>query len=221
VSWQTVKRLLKRLGYSYRRARRVCAQAPRPPAVAAAQKALQRLRQLAGEGVCDLVYGDESGFSLQPLLPYLWQPKGQTLGFATQCHRQRLNVLGFWKCAGAEAARLLWHSRLGSWKAQDFIAAVETKLLPRLRRRTILVLDNASLHRSVQVRQQRAAWRRRGLRLLFLPPYCPHLNLIEVLWKQLKYRWLEPAAYTDFESLCQSVQHILKSCPKRYPITFG
>jgi transposase len=94
-------------------------------------------------------------------------------------------------------------------------------LLPRLRRRTILVLDNASLHRSVQVRQQRAAWRRRGLRLLFLPPYCPHLNLIEVLWKQLKYRWLEPAAYTDFESLCQSVQHILKSCPKRYPITFG
>ncbi len=150
MSWQTIKRLLKRLGYSYRRARRNCAQAPRPAAEAAAQKALQRLRELARVGVCDLVYGDESGFSLQPLLPYLWQPKGQTLGLAAQCHRQRLNVLGFWKCAGVEAARLMWQSRTSSLKAGDFVAAVENKLLPLLRRRTILVLDNATLHRSVQ-----------------------------------------------------------------------
>lgn len=220
MSWQTVKRLLKKLGYSYRRARRNCAKVPRPTAVAAAQKALQRLRQLAREGVCDVVYGDESGFSLQPLLPYLWQQKGNTLGFASQCHRQRLNVLGFWKYAGQEAAKLMWHSMTGSPKAADFIAAVEKKLLPRLSRRTILVLDNASLHRSVQVQQKRAAWRQKGLRLLFLPPYCPHLNVIEVLWRQVKYRWLDPAAYTDFDSLSRSVRHILKLCPHRYRITF-
>lgn len=221
MSWQTVKRLLRKLGYSYRRARRTCAKAPRPASVSATQKALQRLRQMALEGVCDLVYGDESGFSLQPVLPYLWQQKGCTLSFATQCHRQRLNVLGFWKCAGQEAAKLMWHSVAVSPKADDFITAVESKLLPRLQRRTILVLDNASLHRSIRVQQKRAAWRHKGLRLLFLPPYCPHLNLIEVLWKQVKYRWLEPTAYANFDALCQAVQHVLKLCPKKYHITFG
>jgi transposase len=25
--------------------------------------------------------------------------------------------------------------------------------------------------------------------LLFLPPYSPELNIIEILWKQAKYRW--------------------------------
>lgn len=172
-----------------------------------------------------MVYGDQSGFSLQPLLPYLWPQKGRTLSFATQCHRQRLNVLGFWKCAGQEAAKLIWHSVTGSPKAEDFITAVQSKWLPRLQRRTVLVLDNAFLHRSIQVQQKRAAWRHKGLRLLFLPPYCSHLNLIEVLWKPLKYRWLEPTAYptayTDFDSLCHAVRHILRLCPEKYRITFG
>lgn len=221
MSWQTVRRLLKRLGYSYRRARKNPAQAPRPAAVRAAQKALQRLRGWAAEGVCDVVYGDESGFSLAPLLPYLWQPKGHTLGFATACHRQRFNVLGFWQHAGKEAARLLWHGVPHALTAQDFITAVEHKLLPRLRRRTVLVLDNATLHRSRLVQEKRAAWRQSGLRLLFLPPYCPHLNLIEVLWKQIKYRWLDPSAYADFQSLCHAVTSILKLCPRQYRITFG
>jgi transposase len=221
VSWATVRRLLKRLGCSYRRARKTTAKVPRPVAVVAAQKALKRLRSLAAQGVCDLVYGDESGFSLVPLLPYLWQQKGQALGFATQCHRQRLNVLGFWKCAGQDAAQLVWHGVPHSLKADEFIAAVETKLLPTLRRRTVLVLDNASLHRCALVQQQRATWRQQGLRLLFLPPYCTHLNLIEVLWKQVKYRWLEPTAYANFDALSQAVTDILNRCPQEYRITFA
>ena len=55
------------------------------------------------------------------------------------------------------------------------------------------------------VQAKRREWKQKGLRLLFLPPYCPHLNLIEILWRQVKYRWLAPEAYPDFATLCQSV----------------
>ena len=48
---------------------------------------------------------------------------------------------------------------------------------------------------------KRKEWKRKGLRLVFLPPYCPHLNLIETLWRQTKYRWLDCEAYRNFETL--------------------
>ena len=54
-------------------------------------------------------------------------------------------------------------------------------LLPQLLGPTVLVLDNASVHRSKLVQAKRKEWKQKGLRLLFLPPYCPHLNLIETL----------------------------------------
>jgi hypothetical protein len=44
--------------------------------------------------------------------------------------------------------------------------------------------DNGPCHRGKLVKARRAAWRARGLRLFFLPPYCPHLNRIETLWRQ-------------------------------------
>lgn len=94
-------------------------------------------------------------------------------------------------------------------------------LLPRLERPTVLVLDNASVHRAKIVREKQAEWKLRGLRLLFLPPYCLHLNKIETLWRHIKYRWLEPEAYRDFKTLCQSVTDILAQVGTKYCITYA
>ena len=220
MSWATVKRTLKRLDCSYRRARRTTAKAPRPAALQAAQRALTRLRRLAARGGCDLYFGDESGFSLWPVLPSLWQPRRRTLALPAQTHHQRLNVLGFWKEAAVEGATLLFASTRGALTTEYFVTAVETQLLPHLRRRAVLILDNAKLHRSRLVQERKAAWRAQGLNVLFLPPYCPHINRIEVLWKQVKYRWLEPQAYADFETLCQRVTTILAQCPSKYRLSF-
>ncbi|MDX1932941.1 MAG: transposase, partial [Capsulimonadales bacterium] len=60
-----------------------------------------------------------------------------------------------------------------------------------------------------------------GLRLLFLPPYRPELNRIEVLWRQVKYRWLGLDAYRSFPFLCQSVRSVLDNVGGRYRISFG
>ena len=109
--------------------------------------------------------------------------------------------------------------------AQFVIESIEA-LLPQLSGPTVLVLDNASVHRSKLVKAKRKEWKQRewkqkGLRLLFLPPYCPHLNLIETLWRQTKYRWLDCEAYRNFETLCRSVTDILAQVGTKYRISFA
>ena len=121
-----------------------------------------------------------------------------------KAHCCRLTILGF----------LSRKSRLHHYTTQEKITATFVlesieALLPTLLGPTALVLDNATVHRSKLVQAKRKEWRRKGLRLLFLPPYCPHLNLIENLWRHIKYRWLAPEAYQDFETLCRSVADIL------------
>lgn len=100
------------------------------------------------------------------------------------------------------------------------IESVEA-LLPRLSCPTVLVLDNATVHRSKLVRAKRREWKHKGLRLVFLPPYCPHLNVIETLWRQMKYRWLAPAAYQTFGTLCQYVTDVLAQIGTKYRIPFA
>jgi transposase len=64
-----------------------------------------------------------------------------------------------------------------------------------------VVLDNASLHTSEAVAANRERWHANGLQLEFLAPYSPELNLIEILWRKIKYEWLPFSAYESFSSL--------------------
>ena len=213
-----MRRALRRLGWRWRRARRRTAKAPAPHRVAAARKALQKLCALEAAGRCELFYGDESGFCLQPTLFRCWQPPGPTLGLPAQAHGRRLNVAGFLRGDGA----LFHFEREGRLGGAEFIEAVETKLLPALRGwPAVLVLDNGPCHRSRLVKAKRAEWRARGLRLFFLPPYCPHLNRIETLWRMVKHRWLSPAAYTTFATLRQAVTAVLDQVGSTCHITFA
>jgi len=89
---------MKRLGFTFRRARRVTAKPPCPKKLGRVKRALSRLHRLEDAGrcqvlCCQVLYGDESGFCLSPVVPYLWQPKGKTLGLPAKAHSRRLNIL--------------------------------------------------------------------------------------------------------------------------------
>lgn len=211
-----MRRCLRRLGCTYRRARRIPPKAPDLAHEGRVRRALARLHRLEAAGECQVLYGDESGFCLQPSVPYLWQRTGQTAGLPSQAHSRRLSVLGF----VSRSCCLHWFATQQTLTAQFFVDSVET-MLPALTQPTALVLDNATVHRSRLVQQKRKEWKRRGLRLLFLPPYCPHLNKIETLWRMVKLRWLGCGAYQDFSTLCQSVQDVLAQVGTNYTISFA
>ncbi|MDP9425545.1 MAG: transposase, partial [Actinomycetota bacterium] len=60
----------------------------------------------------------------------------------------------------------------------------------------VVVLDRAPFHRAGAVRERRPGWEEKGLRLYYLPAYCPHLNLIEGVWRRLK-GFLVPRRFYD------------------------
>lgn len=60
----------------------------------------------------------------------------------------------------------------------------------------VVVLDNAPFHTSKAVREREEEWEGMGLRLYRLPAYCPHLNLIEGVWRRLK-GFLMPRRFYD------------------------
>jgi transposase len=58
----------------------------------------------------------------------------------------------------------------------------------------VLILDNAKFHKSSYVF---ATASRLNITLLFLPPYSPDLNPIELVWKDLK-RWVNTYYYSCY-----------------------
>jgi len=190
---------------------------PCPKQEGRVRRALARFERLEALGRCQVLYADESGFCLLPPVPYLWQKKGQTVGLPSSAHGQRFNVLGILRPGDN---RLWYRATTEPVRSEQVIEAIES-LLPELTCPSVLVLDNAGVHRSHAMRERLGEWRRRGLRLLFLPPYRPELNRIEVLWRQVKYRWLGLDAYRSFSFLCQSVRSVLDNVGGRYRISFG
>jgi transposase len=53
------------------------------------------------------------------------------------------------------------------------------------------------------------------------PTYSPQLNLIEILWRFIKYQWLEAKAYLSWQNLTHDVEQILKYYGDRYVINFA
>lgn len=64
-----------------------------------------------------------------------------------------------------------------------FLAWVQQFLVPTLRHGDVVVLDNLGSHKGQAVRR---AIRAAGAHLLFLPPYSPDLNPIEMMFAKLK-----------------------------------
>jgi transposase len=52
-------------------------------------------------------------------------------------------------------------------------------------------------------------WQARGLFVFYLPAYSPHLNIVETLWRKLKYEWLLPEHYATPQSLFYGVRQAL------------
>ena len=60
----------------------------------------------------------------------------------------------------------------------------------QLKKKAYVFLDNASINKSREFIRHMPKWVKRGLIIKYLPPYSPELNLIEILWRFMKYDWL-------------------------------
>ena len=100
------------------------------------------------------------------------------------------------------------------------IIACFDQLSTQIAKRSDVLLDHAPMHRSKAFMAQMPRWVRQGLIVKYLPAYAPELNLIEILWRFIKYYWLPFSAYTSFQGLYKAVEDILTRFGTDYTITF-
>lgn len=93
----------------------------------------------------------------------------------------------------------------GAVNADVFEAFVEQVLVPQLRSGDVVVMDNLSSHKRARTRQLIEA---AGGRVLFLPPYSPDLNPIEMVFAKIK-QILRSLACRTSEALWQTMQSVL------------
>ncbi len=179
------------------------------------QEALAELDSLEEKGLLEVYFGDESGFCNVPVVARAWQFPQAEIRITPQ-RSKRLNVFGF--LSRANDARM-WTSEKAI-TAQFVVDAVEEWVVEKLPKPRVLVLDNARIHRSRLMQEKQAQWEAKNLYVFFLPAYSPHLNLIETLWRQMKYFWLKAEDYISFEKLTGAVKKILSEIGNQYKIKF-
>lgn len=92
----------------------------------------------------------------------------------------------------------------GAMNGAAFDTYVETQLAPLLAPGTVVILDNLSTHKSPRAAE---ALNARGCWFLFLPPYSPDLNPIEMAFAKLKAHLRRIGART-FDQLIQALGDI-------------
>jgi transposase len=191
----TVQKLLKRLGFSYKKNRLVPSKA---------DPELQRLFVHWFQGLCarlkpeDRIYfGDAVHFKHNAEAGYAWSLKGEPHLIPANSGRQRYNVFGAYCVQTQESVFLLTTDNIDQTKLVEF--------LPRLRAqhpgpgKIYLLLDNARYNHTHLVAEEA---NRQRILLDYLPPYSPNLNPIERLWKFVRHEFLKNKYHDTFAKFC-------------------
>lgn len=128
----------------------------------------------------DIVYLDESGFAHDMPRTHGYALKGQRCyGSQDWGARGRTNAIG-----ALLGERLLTVTLFqGTINTITFEAWPTQDLLPKLNRQVIIVMDNATFHKSFSTQE---IIKQAGHLIEYLPPYSPDLNPIEHKWAQAK-----------------------------------
>lgn len=127
---------------------------------------------------------------------YGWQfiGAGGTKQVKSNTGRRRLNIIGALDPLSFEPLIILTEANCNKELMIAYLKHIrENNLNSKL---IYVVLDNATYNRSYAVQDTANSL---GIELIYLPPYCPNLNLIERLWKFFKKKVIKNTYYETFE----------------------
>ena len=215
LSKDTIKRIIKKLEMRWKRMKRGLSKKADEWELEVKIPALTKLIEQERNGEIDLRYLDQSGFSLTPYIPYGWQEKKETIVIKSRTGK-RVNVMGLMN----RQNELDYQIITKSITSQDVIKFLD-KFSNQLARKTVIILDQASIHTSDEFIGKLKEWKQKKLEIFWLPNYSPKLNLIEILWKFIKYEWIDIGAYGSQKNLIEYLKKVLDNFGHEYVINFA
>lgn len=216
ISIDVLKRTAKRNGFSWKRIKKVLKNKKDPKKFKRVKNIISSLIEKEARGEIDLYYFDESGFTLDPYVPYAWQPKGESIEVPSS-KSGRINVLGFLSRNESKFESFICEGSINS----EVVISCFDSFSEIINNKTCVLIDNAPMHRSKAFIKKISEWGRKGLFIIFNAPYSPELNIIEILWKKIKYEWLPFSAYESYKELESELCDILKNVGKKFFVNFA
>lgn len=147
-----------------------------------------------------IVFLDESGLLMAPLVRRTWAPIGRTpILYQRGRSHERVSMIAALTVSARRRKVGLYFCLLPN---ENAVTHTLLRFLRRLRRQLgtpiLVVWDRLNVHRSAWARISR---RNRSVHAVFLPPYAPELNPVEPFWSYLKMNPLANHAALDVEEL--------------------
>ncbi|MDD9950341.1 MAG: IS630 family transposase, partial [Zetaproteobacteria bacterium] len=207
-STKYVPQLLKRLGFSYQKAKFEGGAAD----LEAKEKWLtdlwpQILAQAELEDA-DILFADEASFAMWGSLHYTWSPRGKQPIVPTSGQRKCYKAFGVINYRTGKLTYMGVEGKLNSESYINFLKLVKSKT----RKPLIIVHDGAPYHRSDDVKDFLALEDR--MTVYRLPAYAPELNPIEGLWKKSKAMATHLIHFPTFDELVIRVESVLEHLSK-------
>lgn len=212
-SKDTIKRILNKNDFTWKRVKRVPKGKPDEEIYKKKTKELDLLKEKAKNKEIKLWYLDESGFSLTSYVPYAWQRIGTEIEVLTS-KSKRINVVGFIN-RDNEIISNIFECNID----KDVVLCCIDDFANRISGKNVIVMDNASVH-AISDKKKLELFEK-GVEIFELPTYSPQLNIAEILWRFIKYRWLEFTAYRSYKTLKESLEMILSKVGDEYKINFA
>lgn len=134
---------------------------------------------------------------------------------------RRVNVVGAWAPYDPAGAHLVFETRRADEGKYDgaahlqfvthHVAGLPDARPPEYRRSRpcVIVVDNYAVHHSRVVKAEIPALKTAGVSFFFLPPYSPELNMIEPIWRQIKYQDIPDRSFLTIQELQSAVDAAL------------
>jgi hypothetical protein len=173
VSAETVRRWLHELGWVWKRAKLMAKDddPQRVPKLARIRWAFEQLQ--AGRVLC---FADELDIHLLPKVGYQWMPKGTQVEVLTPGTNEKRYLAGALDLTTGTLQQCVWYRKTAGLFL-DLLATMDRAYPASAFTRLFVVVDNAKIHKAIEVERWLANHPR--FDLLFLPTYCPKANPIE------------------------------------------
>ncbi len=189
LSADHLRRVLKKRGVVWKRTRHSHRGKQDPVERATKQADLETLQQAAADGLIDLSFLDESGFSAWMPVEYSYFFRGEQKRLEQPSRRgRRISILGLLQ----PLVSFVYGLVVGGFTSARYIQMMDEqarqakKRLDETGRIRVIAQDNGPIHTSKAVRAKWPEWRAQGLYFFFFAKYCSEMNPIETEWRQLK-----------------------------------